>query len=143
MDLFVDSSRFLTNLRYLIFIKFLFSSSKVEHTEGDNDANIDVNMSEHEKYIKTTSTPVLSEQKCNKKPTPVSLFKLKDPPKRKYRRKPKASGRMDMVNGTAHPNYDSDSIDLDLLASYNAKTFHTAAYGHNVITNTFALGMYL
>ena len=48
-----------------------------------------------------------------------------------------------MVNGIAHPNYDSDSIDLDLLATYNAKTFHSAASGDNLITNTFALGTYI
>merc|ERR1711997_36404 len=59
----------------------------------------------------------------------VCLFKKKDPPKKKYSKKAKASVKANNVNGIAHVNYDSDSIDLDLLATYNAKTFHTAATG--------------
>ena len=74
-----------------------------------------------------------------KTPTPVSLFKHKDPPKKKYTRKTKGADKTNAVNGIAHVNYDSDSIDLDLLATYNAKTFHSAASGE-VATNTGALG---
>jgi hypothetical protein len=59
----------------------------------------------------------------------VCLFKKKDPPKKKYSKKAKTSVKANNVNGIAHVNYDGDSIDLDLLATYNAKTFHTAATG--------------
>ena len=74
-----------------------------------------------------------------KTPTPVSLFKHKDPPKKKYTKKTKGADKTNAVNGIAHVNYDSDSIDLDLLATYNAKTFHSAASGE-AATNTGALG---
>ena len=74
-----------------------------------------------------------------KTPTPVSLFKHKDPPKKKYSKKIKCLEKTNAVNGIAHVNYDSDSIDLDLLATYNAKTFHGAASGE-AGTNTCALG---
>ena len=78
----------------------------------------------------------------DKIPTPVSLFKHKDPPpKRKYSKRAKGSGKSNAVNGKAHVNYDSDSIDLDLLATYNAKTFHSAASGETV-SNTCVLGKF-
>ena len=69
----------------------------------------------------------------------MCLFKKKDPPKKKYSKKAKASVKANNVNGIAHVNYDSDSIDLDLLATYNAKTFHTAATGETV-SNNYSLG---
>ena len=78
-------------------------------------------------------------QTAEKTPTPVSLFKHKDPPKKKYGKKIKGLEKSNAVNGIAHVNYDSDSIDLDLLATYNAKTFHSAASGE-AGTNTCALG---
>ena len=73
-----------------------------------------------------------------KTPTPVSLFKHKNPPKKKYNKKTKGTDKTNAVNGTAHVNYDSDSIDLDLLATYNAKTFHSAASGE--LSTNAALG---
>ena len=69
----------------------------------------------------------------------VCLFKKKDPPKKKYSKKAKTSVKANNVNGIAHVNYDSDSIDLDLLATYNAKTFHTAATGETG-SNNYSLG---
>lgn len=69
----------------------------------------------------------------------VCLFKKKDPPKKKYSKKAKTSVKANNVNGIAHVNYDSDSIDLDLLATYNAKTFHTAATGETGSYN-YSLG---
>ena len=69
----------------------------------------------------------------------VCLFKKKDPPKKKYSKKAKTTVKANNVNGIAHVNYDSDSIDLDLLATYNAKTFHTAATGETG-SNNYSLG---
>ena len=69
----------------------------------------------------------------------MCLFKKKDPPKKKYSKKAKTSVKANNVNGIAHVNYDSDSIDLDLLATYNAKTFHTAATGETG-SNNYSLG---
>lgn len=87
------------------------------------------------------SCSISVEVASDKKPTPVSLFKHKDPPKRKYSKKAKASGKSNTVNGKAHVNYDSDSIDLDLLATYNAKTFHSAASGE-IASNSCVLGKF-
>ena len=71
----------------------------------------------------------------DKTPAPICLFKNKEPPKRKYGKRAKASVKTNAVDGTAHTNYDSDSIDLDLLSTYNAKTFHSAASGENGSNN--------
>ena len=81
-----------------------------------------------------------SKENCEKKETlKVCLFKKKDPPKKKYSKKAKTCVKANNVNGIAHVNYDSDSIDLDLLATYNAKTFHTAATGETG-SNNYSLG---
>ena len=78
------------------------------------------------------------DNNSEKTPTPVSLFKHKDPPKKKYNKKTRGNDKTNAVNGIAHINYDSDSIDLDLLATYNAKTFHSAASGE--LSTNAALG---
>ena len=77
---------------------------------------------------KISSAKSATDNTSEKTPTPVSLFKHKDPPKKKHK-KTRGTDKTNVVNGIAHVNYDSDSIDLDLLATYNAKTFHSAASG--------------
>ena len=104
------------------------SESEVTGRSKEIQHNVHKLQKERDTYISKINT-VSGENSSDKKATPVSLFKQKDPPKRKYGKRTKASITTNAVNGIAHANYDSDSIDLDLLATYNTKTFHCAASG--------------
>ena len=119
----------LTSEKHILSKKQTLGNRNQKHSCISDADNIDCNKSVGK------SAPVTTSEKT---PTPVSLFKHKDPPKKKYNKKTRGTDKTNAVNGIAHVNYDSDSIDLDLLATYNAKTFHSAASGE--LSTNAALG---